>query len=316
MAFQVVYSDKKISHHIHTHLHYELIYVLEGAVMMSIRGKSYRAQTGTLIFLNQFDEHATRVLSDVYKRYYLLIPPAQFKGIQADERLLSVFRFHGEDFPYILSAQGNKQRFDAYFALLKEASDRGGPYTEERMNALMTLILTDALAICPGIFAPAQKLSFLPVREVLDELDRSFATGFSLKSLADAYHVSPGCLSAHFRRYVGMSPMQYVTQSRLLHARSLLLKTGLSVMEISSQCGYQDVSNFVRRFRSQFQMTPLQFRQKNTARGQKKAVTESKKARMPKKTAGLMRNISLPGNATTIMNAPIPPSRRHGDGKF
>ena len=35
----------------------------------------------------------------------------------------------------------------------------------------------------------------------------------------------------------------------------------LSVLEISAQCGYGDVSNFVRRFRGQFGVTPLQFRQ-------------------------------------------------------
>lgn len=263
MAFEVVYSDRPLSHHIHTHVYYELLYVLDGAVMLTIRGKTYRAEAGTLVFLNQFDEHATRVLSGVYKRYYLLIPPTHLKALHSDARLLSVFRFHGDKFPYVLPVEANKPRFDAYFELLKGALEQGGAYMDERIGALMTLILTDALLIRPDMFTPAQDMSFLPMREILDDLDKNFAQGFSLKSLAARFHVSPGCLSAHFRHYVGMSPMQYVTQSRLLHARALLLKTGLSVMAISAQCGYQDVSNFVRRFRQQFQMTPLQFRRQH-----------------------------------------------------
>ena len=34
-------------------------------------------------------------------------------------------------------------------------------------------------------------------------------------------------------------------------------------MEIANQCGFGDVSNFVRRFRQQYHMTPLQFRHHN-----------------------------------------------------
>jgi AraC-like DNA-binding protein len=132
---------------------------------------------------------------------------------------------------------------------------------DERIEALMTLILADAQALRPDMFVLASEGSFLPMQDILDELDRGFADGFSLKDLSVKFHVSPGCLSAHFRHHVGMSPMQYVIQSRLTHAKVLLLKTELTVMEISMQCGYGDVSNFVRRFRQQFQMTPLQFRQ-------------------------------------------------------
>ena len=35
---------------------------------------------------------------------------------------------------------------------------------------------------------------------------------------------------------------------------------GLSVSAVARQCGYADESNFVRRFRQQFGMTPLQYR--------------------------------------------------------
>jgi len=263
MPFEIVYNDQPVSHHVHTHVYYELLYVLEGAVLLTIRGKSFRAEAGFLVFLNQFDEHATRLLTDTYRRYYLLIPPTQLKAFHNDVHLLSVFRLHGESFPYILPTGVDKPRFDAYFSMLKDISNRGGPYLDARIEAVMTLILTDAHALCPGMFTQTQDASFLPIQDILDELDRSFSGKFSLSDLAARYHVSPGCLSAHFRRQVGMSPMQYITQSRLTHAKVLLLKTDLSVLEIAMQCGYSDVSNFVRRFRQQFQISPLQFRQRS-----------------------------------------------------
>ena len=130
----------------------------------------------------------------------------------------------------------------------------------------MTLILTDIHAMRPELFIPANQLSFLPIQDIMNDLDVSFCELFSLQELANKYHVSAGCLSAHFRRAVGISPMQYVTQSRMQRARLLLLSSELSIAAIAGQCGYPDVSNFVRRFHLQFQQTPLQFRQRHKER--------------------------------------------------
>ena len=103
MSFKIVYSETPVSHCIHSHVYYELLYVAEGSVLIRIRNQEYRADAGSLVFINQFDEHATQTISDVYKRYYLLIPPTQLDAFHHDVLLLSVFRFHGEGFPYVLS---------------------------------------------------------------------------------------------------------------------------------------------------------------------------------------------------------------------
>lgn len=260
MPFEIVYTEKPVSHHYHTHVYYELLYVLEGEVKMSIHQTDYTVSAGSLVFLNQFDAHGTRLMQEPYKRYYLLIPPTQLKAFHNDVLLMSVFRLHGHNFPYVLPTGAEKPRFDAYFSMLRDTAQRGGAYMDERVEALMTLILTDAQALRPDMFIPANELSFLPIQDILDELDRNFAEKFSLNDLAQRLHVSSGCLYTHFRQHVGMSPMQYITLRRLTHAKVLLLKTELSVMEISMLCGYADVSNFVRRFRRQYNLTPLQFR--------------------------------------------------------
>ena len=75
MSLEIVYSDQLISHHRHTHVHYEMLYLLEGRVSMQIHGRELELGPGDLIFLNQFEEHATRLLQAPYRRYYVLIPP-------------------------------------------------------------------------------------------------------------------------------------------------------------------------------------------------------------------------------------------------
>lgn len=267
MAFEIRYSEERRSHPSHTHVHYELIYVQEGAVSMLLQGKERRVEQGSLVFLNPFDVHETKMIAPVYKRYYLLIPLNQLQAFHHDVALLSAFRFHGNGFSCVLPVGEEKRRFDVYFAQLMDAAQRGGADMDTRVEALLTLILLDARAIRPEMFLPPEAVTFLPVQDILEELDRHQGLDFSLEELAARYFVSTGCLSAHFRRLVGVSPMQYVMQSRLTHAKLLLQSTQLPVGDIARQCGWQDASNFVRRFRRQFGCTPLQYRKETGAKG-------------------------------------------------
>ena len=61
MAFEIRYSQQPLNHPSHTHVYYELLYVLEGEVAMTIRGREHRVEAGSLVFLSPFD-------ADVYKR--------------------------------------------------------------------------------------------------------------------------------------------------------------------------------------------------------------------------------------------------------
>ena len=269
MAFEIKYSDEPISHALHTHTYYELLYVVSGEVVMTVRGRDYACPAGSLVFLNPFDAHASHPVGLPYRRYYLLIPQTQLKAFHNDVLLLSVFRFHGEQFPYVMQAGAFKSRFDQYFSMLTTVQEEGGRYADTKAEALMTLILTDAQTLRPDMFIPANQLSFLPVQDIMNELENAMTGGFSLQELAKKYHVSPNCLSVHFRRAVGLSPMQYVTQSRLTRAKFLLQHSELSIAGVAQQCGYPDVSNFVRRFRVQFGETPLQYRQQHYGNRQK-----------------------------------------------
>ena len=169
MAFEIKYSQEAISHDTHTHTYYELLYVLHGEVTMTIRGRDYACPAGSLVFLNPFDDHASRPVALPYRRYYLLIPQTQLKAFHNDVLLLSVFRYHGDQFPYVIQTGAMKRRFDQYFSMLLTAWQEGGQYTDTRIEALMTLILTDAQALRPDMFTPANQLSFLPIQHILNE---------------------------------------------------------------------------------------------------------------------------------------------------
>lgn len=66
-------------------------------------------------------------------------------------------------------------------------------------------------------------------------------------------------LTLAFRRYVGVSPHQFVVRCRLLKAAELLC-SGVSVTETCYRSGFENLSHFCRTFHRTFGMRPSQWR--------------------------------------------------------
>lgn len=73
--------------------------------------------------------------------------------------------------------------------------------------------------------------------------------------------LSTSAFSKFFQRATNQSYQQFLKEVRLGHASQLLLETDWSVAEISETAGFGNLSNFNRRFRQQYGVSPREFRQ-------------------------------------------------------
>lgn len=87
----------------------------------------------------------------------------------------------------------------------------------------------------------------------------------TVDNLAEALGVSSGHLSRSFKAQMGVSPWQYFDGLRLRTACSLLKDTSLHISDILRACGYVDKTNFMRKFKRQYGMTPMEYRQTGSA---------------------------------------------------
>jgi AraC-like DNA-binding protein len=85
---------------------------------------------------------------------------------------------------------------------------------------------------------------------------------FSLPELADITNRSLATFKRDFQKFYGMPPKRWINQQRLNHAKMFLQKSDKSVNEVAQACGFESTSYFIRSFRSEFGMTPLQARAK------------------------------------------------------
>lgn len=95
------------------------------------------------------------------------------------------------------------------------------------------------------------------INEHYDDVD------FFLGNVAEHFDISNNNLSQQFKRKFGVTPIKYVTSLRIEKAKKLLLETTLSINDISVQCGFIELTSFLRNFKSLTVVTPTQFRNAN-----------------------------------------------------
>ncbi len=59
---------------------------------------------------------------------------------------------------------------------------------------------------------------------------------------------------------MGLPPIGYLTNWRLMKARRLLRESDLGIDEIALRCGYKSLPSFTRRFKAAFKIGPGAFR--------------------------------------------------------
>lgn len=91
-------------------------------------------------------------------------------------------------------------------------------------------------------------------------IDRYPAGTWSVSRLSQAAHLSPYHFLRTFTHVTGVTPHQYVLRARLRNAALRLVRESGSVLDIALDCGFADVSNFTRAFRTEFGVSPREYR--------------------------------------------------------
>jgi AraC-like DNA-binding protein len=98
------------------------------------------------------------------------------------------------------------------------------------------------------------------IQRVISYIEFNLAGPLSLSELSEKNYISPGYLSAQFRKETGQTITSYIRMKRVKSSLSLLSKTNLPVWEVAEKVGIADESYFTKLFKSIQDMTPSDYR--------------------------------------------------------
>lgn len=88
------------------------------------------------------------------------------------------------------------------------------------------------------------------------------AGNWSVEKLARISGMSRSLFAEHFKHYLGLTPMQYVTQWRMQNARQLLGDGGHSMESVATHVGYESVAAFSKAFKRVLGLNPGEYRRR------------------------------------------------------
>lgn len=96
---------------------------------------------------------------------------------------------------------------------------------------------------------------------ILEALKNNMSdSSFSLNKLASVINLSPGHLSAVFKKTFGIPFHEYLVKMRLERAKIMLLATDYKVYEIAEKTGFDDPNYFSTSFKRNYGTSPNTFR--------------------------------------------------------
>ena len=109
------------------------------------------------------------------------------------------------------------------------------------------------------------------VGAALNAMHKSPARAWTLDGLARTIGTSRSVMTERFQHLVGTSPMQYLTQWRMLLAANLLSRSNEPLASIAEEVGYQTGTAFSRAFRREYGSPPATWRRNQMARDNRTA---------------------------------------------
>ena len=252
-------------HYPHTHEYSELYFHIRGKCSYMVENGIYNICCGTVVITRPNELHCVHIDEDTqYERIYFRIEENALDFLGTDG-IWRCFRDRPLGQNSVLRLP--KEQMDAFVARMKYVDMLYRDHSPDSS----AVALAELLGIIHEVNKIYKKPSIIEealystlVNSALRCINRDLKHLGSVDELADALYVSREYLSRCFSAQVGMPLSKYITRKRVEYAKTLL-RRGMKLDEVCSECGWNDYSYFIYVFRRETGMTPLRYRAIHTA---------------------------------------------------
>lgn len=260
-----VHKDDYYGFTAHWHTEYEIIYVYQGPASFTLNGVLQRVESGQALFVNKKVIHAAIPPSNSVQ-YVCVTFGEQFLFSSTLDVLYEKYFFplHVEykEMPSFLEGNCNWQKEMLKVIQKLCMSGLKKPVGCELEWRILLLQLYH-IAYTNDVFltkVPSSDENNTAIQAALLTIQKNYTEPIQVSLLAKEAGFSVEHFSRVFKYVTGMSPINYIISCRIQHAEHLLTHTSLSVSEIATTSGFNDINYFSRYFKKIHNLSPTQYR--------------------------------------------------------
>ena len=253
----------------HWHEEIEIIYIESGECDIKIDLNTYKAKANSLYILKPLCIHSIKGN---------LSNPATFYSFVFNMNMLQSALTDGCSIKYIAPILSNEVEFqtlidskskgfdkiiDTFFNIFNCFKNKEDCYELEIKSLIYHLFyLLNKYNLVKSI-STSHSLSVnatSKIKKILQYITDNYSNQITISDVANVSGFSEYHFMKCFKKHIGMTCIEYINAYRLGKAAELLLDTDMSIMDVSLEVGFNNVSYFNKLFKSKFSVTPKEFR--------------------------------------------------------
>ncbi len=217
--------------------------------------KVFPIQKGTLVFIAAGTYHYTMPEEpEIYERSKLTVAPQKMNEMVKLLKGNTFANLTSKAIVYALIPENEREEVDSVYKENEKC------HTEEERELLL-------LSCCMKLLFYLNKYSVEStlsatgfMARAMEYINKNIANEIIVDDICSSVGISKYHFCREFKKHTGVTVMEYILKTRIILAKSDLMKTKFSITEISERNGFSSVSYFCRVFKEEEKLSPLQYR--------------------------------------------------------
>lgn len=250
MHFEV-YTAYEVLCERHWHQGIEIIYILDGAMKVSINNdKEFLLEKNHFSVINSMEIHSTKCIGETT----VLLLQIPHRAIPTSDRI-DCHHYHDTKFCEI---------FDRLIKVYQEKQK--GYYLE--FNSIVFSMLHQLFVqfgqtnVSQEVIVPEEKDYISKISQVIDYVQVHYMEPICLDDVSQIACYNKQYFTRIFKKHMKTTFLEYLNEVRIRHIFDELIYTDVSISEIAERNGFTNNKNFQKVFRKSYGCTPSEMRKK------------------------------------------------------
>lgn len=253
----------------HSHPEVEINLFLSGSGYYLVENKKYSVQSGDIFFFLENTFHCL-ITSNEIKLIKIRFLPGDLNLLNSDNLYYEVMEAYHES-----SCRLNVKIPSSYkhtAGILNVTMQMWQDYQNSQVvNARQKYLLLYILTSIKDYYAEGRddqidrfNLTYYNnIMAAVRYIDEKYSENITISDLAKIAHLSANRFILSFKRFMGMTPIQYVINRRISMACNMVMNNNMSITDIAFESGFKNTANFNKHFKKIVGMTPMEMRKNN-----------------------------------------------------
>ncbi|GAA0068645.1 AraC family transcriptional regulator [Clostridium sardiniense] len=244
----------------HWHTECEIIRILEGDMLIIINEEKILAKKGDILFIHDGIFHGGTPKDCIYDCIVFDMKLLLKQNHACTKQIQNIINHNKVIEPKLPTDIAELKTCCNNLFDSMQIKNAGYEFvTQGSLYHLLGIILKHELYINKNKNTKRNQQKILQFKKVLSIIENEYSNPISLEDLSRAAGMTPKYFCRFFHEMTNKTPIEYLNYYRIESASEQLITTDLPVTEIAFNCGFNDVSYFIKTFKKYKNVTPKQY---------------------------------------------------------